>query len=160
MAGGVALTRSTLLGAGRALAALAACLPLLAAGAIVSSGDSVAWYLALASTLALAAAVVTRRLRLVTVALAGSLFLIFLGAGLDAVRVDSDVDLQETEVGIPLDYVRFQSSLTPEIFPQTVSWNPWEDPATVEMVPLLANWALVGVPLVLVARFFSRGRPT
>ena len=154
------LLRRVAVAGGRAVVVFVALMPVTLLTLIVTGGgESVAALLiGVVSIVGVVtcAAVGRRALKpLVVLAIVAVAHFLVLASALTPQRVDSERELRAAEYGKPIAFVTVEHYWDPATYPQTYSWNPWEDPATADSGRYLVSLALVLAPLLVVARGFE-----
>jgi hypothetical protein len=124
--------------------------------------ESVAVLAVLLLLVAVGAIVRGRRSRLAAAVAAAGVLLITLGTPLiDGEDVQSYADQREVGYGLPFRFVRADMSRwgPPPSYPWSYAWNPWEDPADVDLVRFWASYAVFAGVLALPVWLLARWRP-
>lgn len=121
--------------------------------------DSIA-FLAAALVVTFGAALVRRRLRRAVLAAAGVAALVLtLASATIAETVASPEDQREVGYGYPFHFVRASMArYDPLTYPQTYEWNPWEDPATLDLPRFWLSYAAILAVVVVPAWLAVRRR--
>ena len=120
------------------------CLPLLFLALIVSGSTSNAapGLLALAAMLPPLASAWTGRWSWYALLPGLALFGVLAATILDTTVVESEAELLSARFGLPFDFIEAELSANPPL-PYEVGWNPWEDPAELDLLPFLASYGVV-----------------
>ena len=120
------------------------CLPMLFLTLIVSgsTGNAVPGLVALAAIVPLLWSAWTGRWSWYVVLPALALFAVLAATILDTTVVETEAELRSARFGVPFDFVEAKLSANPPL-PYQVGWNPWEDPAELDVLLFLGSYVLV-----------------